>query len=472
MLTDVIVTDAQGNPVQGLDRSAFRVYEDGKPQVIASFAEHTGAEVAPAAATSTPGVFSNAFLQHPPPAFDVLLLDVTTLRIEDQMYLAEQLSKFLASLPADRLLAVYLCAGESVVLLQDFTTDRGLLRSALYKSIPHLQAPGSAYASELSTLIQMVNYLRPYPGRKNLIWFSGGSNMALMADASHLPPMVNMRPIYDALEAGRIAVYPVDGRGLTVGGGMAQGFQHLMMGDTAEATGGRAFYNNNGLREIATKIVNSGEDFYTLTYSPHEAKYDNKWRKVKVEVEDGKYQLSYRRGYYDDGSRDAPRSGDGRRVLLADNTAAVRRPDPLQPPIVFSASVQPWGTEVTGAATPVAAGLAVRAPKKHEVAYDVHYTLPAADFAALSKDGRERVRLGTAVLGINRVGSHVAQEVQNLSVGLNAEALRAHPEGVIAFDERVNLPQGDAFLYLLVWDLTTGRYGMVQAPVTVAKSNK
>jgi VWFA-related protein len=36
--TDVFVTDAQGNPVTGLTINDFQILEDGKPQVITSFA--------------------------------------------------------------------------------------------------------------------------------------------------------------------------------------------------------------------------------------------------------------------------------------------------------------------------------------------------------------------------------------------------------------------------------------------------
>jgi hypothetical protein len=37
VLTDVMVTDAHGNPVQGLPQSAFRIFDNKQPQVIASF---------------------------------------------------------------------------------------------------------------------------------------------------------------------------------------------------------------------------------------------------------------------------------------------------------------------------------------------------------------------------------------------------------------------------------------------------
>ena len=36
VLVDVVATDKKGNPVQGLDQRAFRLYEDDKEQVMAS----------------------------------------------------------------------------------------------------------------------------------------------------------------------------------------------------------------------------------------------------------------------------------------------------------------------------------------------------------------------------------------------------------------------------------------------------
>ena len=36
VLTDVTVTDANGNPVHGLPQSVFRIFDDKQPQAIAS----------------------------------------------------------------------------------------------------------------------------------------------------------------------------------------------------------------------------------------------------------------------------------------------------------------------------------------------------------------------------------------------------------------------------------------------------
>lgn len=467
VLTDVTVTDKQGNPVRGLDRSGFHIFDNDRPQQIGSFTEHTGADN-PAIAPDDPGIFSNNYLQHPPAVFNVLLLDTTTIHILDQMYLAQQLEKFIDALPPGQPLAIYTRAGDLVVMLQDFTSDHGLLKAALRKGIPYLRQPGSWYASDLSTLGQMVSYLGRYPGRKNLLWFSGGSNLALMVDAGGFMPYVNMRPLYDQLEATRVAVYPVDARGLTVSFGRGMIYQHMMMQETAEATGGEAFYNNNGLRQVAAKIVNDGSDFYTLTYTPPDQVFDNKWHKVKVEVENRSYQLSYRRGYFNDGSNLTTPQGS-RKVLTADAGGAARRPGPFSQPILFEASVVPAAIPGSGAA-PLPAGSAVLPPpKKNQATYEIRYILPANAFTGRSTERGPQLMVGTGVLGVNRLGALLTREISTERVTLNADQLRTRPDGTFSFDQPINLPKGDEFLTLVVWDEATGRFGSVQVPVTVPK---
>ena len=74
------------------------------------------------------------------------------------------------------------------------------------------------------------------------------------------------------------------------------------MNDVAQATGGHAFYDDNAFKAITEHLLGSDGSFYTLTYSPRHLHFDNKWHKVHVEVDGAAYQLSYRSGYFADGS--------------------------------------------------------------------------------------------------------------------------------------------------------------------------
>ncbi len=213
--------------------------------------------------------------------------------------------------------------------------------------------------------------------------------------------------------------------------------------------------------------MNTGSDFYTLTYDPHEQSFDNKWHNVKVTVQaDGKsYQLSCRRGYYDDGSNVSPATGQ-RTALKANGTPRQLPADILKAPILFSATVLPSVATPAGAQTPYPDATAAPLTKKSETAYNIHFTLSAADLVQ-TKDGKPVVAVGTGVLAVNRLGAHVAKEVKAVEVSIDPDKLRDHPRGLIAFDEQINLPRGQDFLYIMLWDLDTGRFGAVQAPVDV-----
>ena len=467
VLTDVTVTDRNGNPVHGLPRSAFQILDDGKPQQLASFEEHSGVGAsASAEAPSAPGVFSNSFLLHPPPAFTALLLDTTNLNIFDQMYLNQQMDKFVKALPPGESVAIFLRAGEFTVQLQSYTADHALLLAAMHKGIPRLPVPGARYASDYDTLMQMITFLQPLPGRKNLLWFSGGSNLDLRQDGGLLP-VQNLRPVYDEMEANRIAVFPVDARGLTVAESPAMPWQQMLMTEIADATGGQAFFNTNGLMQAAAHVVDSGTSFYTLTYSPHDLKLDNKWHKVKVQVSDGAYTLSYRRGYYDDGRNLAPTSHQSRTLLQADGQTRTL-PGSSGEPIIFTATVElASGSAPDAGAVPIA--LSSAPPKRGEIPYAIRYTLPAASLSLQQADGKTQVQLGTGVIAFNQLGRPLAHVALGFTIGINEEKLRENPGGVVDFSQVINLPKGEDYLFIAVWDSATRRVGTLQVPLQVKR---
>ena len=130
------------------------------------------------------------------------------------MYLYSELTQFFKD-PPSQPLAIYLRAGNGCFLVQNFTTDRGLLAAAVRKAIPRVQPTGREYLSDIDTMYQIVSYLSQLPGRKNVLWFSGGSTLYLREDVTMYQDPQAWRDIYDSLERERIAVYPIDARGLT-----------------------------------------------------------------------------------------------------------------------------------------------------------------------------------------------------------------------------------------------------------------
>ena len=79
VLTDVTVTDANGNPVHGLPQAALRIFDNKQPQVIASFEEHAGKGAATIPSPSAAGAHSNDYLLHLPPVLNIVLIDIANL---------------------------------------------------------------------------------------------------------------------------------------------------------------------------------------------------------------------------------------------------------------------------------------------------------------------------------------------------------------------------------------------------------
>jgi VWFA-related protein len=463
VLTDVTVTDSHGNPVRGLTQSDFRIYDDGHAQKLGSFEEHIEAPTpVPVAVAKDPSVFSNDSLLHLPSTVNVILIDTTTIQLIDQMYLYEELNKFVQKLPPGEPVAVFNRAGQATLLLQDFTSDHQLLLAAVREAVPHFVRPDAYYTTGTDTLQQIADYLEQIPGRKNVLWFSGGSNAYLYANpVGELP----RRQIYDMLEAERIAIYPIDARGLTSNFGRGRAFQQMLMEQDAESTGGHAYFNNNGLDKIAAHLVDNDGTYYTVSYYPDDVSHDGRWHNVKVELNDAHYQLSYRRGYYDDGHNDLPPADKYRTVLRAHGSTAQEPTARHASPIIFRARILP-----ASAAPTLPPGEFPIKPKRGETTYTVHYDIPATDIQPKDVTNNSAFDVvGVGIIAFNQYGTPVAHDYRQVTMEINEARLHDNPNANLGFDQQINLPKGEDYLYVLVWDMTSGRRGTLNLPLDVKK---
>jgi len=111
-------------------------------------------------------------------------------------------------------------------------------------------------------------------------------------------------------------VYPIDARGLetlpqfqasnnhgaSTRGGMgfeaSRAYEHMDLDSIADATGGRAFYNTNGLKQAITQIVINGSNYYTLAYATTNTKWEGQFRHIKVKLDKPGVRVQFRQGYY------------------------------------------------------------------------------------------------------------------------------------------------------------------------------
>lgn len=344
VLLDVVVTDG-GRSVKGLKASDFAVIEEGKPQKVASLEEHgpMSAEIKAkllAGPPLPPSTFTNYTPVPNSNAYTVILLDALNTRLDDQMSLRAQLIKCLKQLQPGVPVAIFE-RDTKMHLVQGFTTDPQVLLAAAESARNRPMMPVAVRGTEEEYIeyrldsvslgfAMLGRYLAAFPGRKNLIWFTGplpGSNMLdPMGDPFNDDFRILEGDPHDltaALTLSRVAVYPIDARGVQVSpqytaqtksmpaatAGLQfatrQGFQHIALDAVAESTGGLAYYNSNGMGEKIAEVEANGSDYYTLTYATTNKDWNGEFRRIKVELNQPHAKLQYRQGYYAvDRSRD------------------------------------------------------------------------------------------------------------------------------------------------------------------------
>ena len=272
VIVDVVVTDSKQNSIHNLTASDFSVSENGAPERIKTFEEHSANTTNPEPPLNLPpGTFTNYMTGPANGALNILLLDTLNTPLTDQTYVHNEIRLFLKSAPPNAPLAIF-GLGSRMWLLQPFTADPRLLRAAIdlksLKNSPLLESTargdGSASLSEqmqevsgndltqnqvvqrmrqfeadhssttsqlrarttLEALNQIARYLGGMPGRKNLIWFSGSFPINVLPVSSLSGPYTDpfapvagssdlFRQTTRLLAQSQVAVYPVAAGGLS-----------------------------------------------------------------------------------------------------------------------------------------------------------------------------------------------------------------------------------------------------------------
>ena len=342
VLLDVLVTDKGGQPVTGLKAADFHASEEGEPQVIRRVDEHHPmsqtdlGKLTELSALPT-NTFSNFTAVRNTNASIVLLLDAMDSPIGAQMDMRGQLINYLKRMQPGPQVAIFQLDTQ-MRLIQGFTSDPKVLLAAAEskRDMPSLARPTAAprsytadalYRRALSDTLRagmrmMGSYLSGYPGRKNLIWFTGRVPMTMMGAGFGNPfrdgltvsggPGDEVSDLTDVLTVSRVAVYPVDTRGLVAPGNAAMsgpGRSPMMnssidfnnqanMNRVAEETGGKAYYNTNDLVRVIADVVNTGSSYYTIAYSTTNTKWYGELRHIKITVDRPDVQVQHRAGYY------------------------------------------------------------------------------------------------------------------------------------------------------------------------------
>jgi VWFA-related protein len=387
VIVDVVVTDKKGQPITGLKVDGFTLEESGKKQKIAIFTPPDVDQTAPRPIPA--GLLTNKpeYLK-PAGVPTVLLLDAANSHFQDQSYGRNQMLRYVLEQSGSGSPMAVVTLTDRLQVLQDFTSDRQVLLTAIKKLQPQepilkaeaalpapdtvesplgrsstsssssagLQPPPSptadlvavsqaqlqsfqtqavAYILERRTQVtlqamrELARILGGFPGRKNVVWLTSDFPFDLIPEDTNiteaeltadLPSIANarnnvivngagqalaqqrgaynqqIREAESAIASAGIAVYPVDMRGLMASGIDVNTTSSLE--ELASQTGGKAYINQNEVKNGIALAAADEKASYSLAYYPENKKWDGKFRSIKIKLDQRDCVIRHRKGYF------------------------------------------------------------------------------------------------------------------------------------------------------------------------------
>ena len=328
------------------------------------------------------------------------------------------------------------------------------------------------------------------PGRKNVVWLTANLPFDLVpedrvvSDAELMEALPNVkqkslgtiatgslaaqqramhgeeiREAESRLASASVAIYPIDLLGLVSGmessaakvdlisdtalsdraaarmSGLTN--SHGTMEEVAAQTGGKAYFNQNEIKEGVALAASDEKASYSLGYYPENKKWDGKMRNIKVKVAQGDTQLRYRKGYF------AIEPGPAKDHNYEQDVAAALEVDAPATQVSFMAQAKPTD------------------PGKMRVVFlvDAH-TLTAEDSGGNKK---MNVNLYATVWGASDK-SMVAQSVK-VDRSFDAATYQQILDHGMMVPIDMTIPAGGKELRLAVLDNKTGFIGTVSGPL-------
>ena len=373
---------------------------------------------------------------------------------------------------------------------------------------------------------QLARYLSGVPGRKNVVWLSASFPLGIFPNSDLTSAFSEMRDYSQTMKKAanlladaHVAVYPVDVRGLMgqsalaastmmnqnapIPGSMAptggQNSSTLLqntatnvpaaspfmqsthesldaqvgdqstMDQIAADTGGKAFYNTNGITDAIHAAVEQGSEYYMLSYTPANRNYDGKFRRLKVTMAEKGYHLAYRRGYYADNPF-APIPEEKDALSRDVGMAAMQHGSPQSHQIVFATRVVPIGKPVKVDPAKLAAG---KKPKKNAPVitavqhYAVDYAIAGPQLRFTSQGEMHHGVLAFMASAFDDDGKALSRVASRTSSDLKASTYRDVMVGGFRLHQEIDVPVNAVSLRLGVEDELNRRLGTVEISLPV-----
>jgi len=249
----VTVTDSEGRFVAGIPRSAFHVFEDGKPQSVSHFtSENVPLEL-------------------------ITAVDISGSMTPSMTKLKRAVKEFLGAVPS-RHQVTLLGFNDAIFALTRRTTDP----NERVRAVDRLQPWGATALYDV--LLRGTDMLGRQIGRKAVVVFTDGEDQG-----SH----VALNDVERRLQTSDVTLYMIG-----QGRGVSQEYLRKVMMQLTSPTGGRSVFTESidELQNAFDELLDELSNQYLVGYQPSNTKRDDKWREIKVVV-DGYTNVRARQGY-------------------------------------------------------------------------------------------------------------------------------------------------------------------------------
>jgi len=322
VLMDVLVTDAKGNVIVGLDKNDFRVKEGGKPVELTGVTFYSNRRLVQASPQlEAKGVKVE---QIPEDRFFVLFFDDQKHTVggaprllSQQLEAAKRAKGWVDGeiLPNDWVAVV--SYDNRLKVQQDFTHDKAALVAAIDDAMKGSGREGN-YPSRISqngnpslfaalpkgdelrdktpNIYEAIQILSRAAGnvrgRKNLLVFTYGFPGNVNTFGAYVPDKRYFDPTVRSLNAFNVAAYTID---LT-----PPGTDHTLgdaMNKMAFDTGGRYFFNVANFSTAFDQISHENNGYYLLSYASQKEAGKSGFQEVKIETTNPELKIKARKGY-------------------------------------------------------------------------------------------------------------------------------------------------------------------------------
>lgn len=536
------MTDKSGNHISGLKKEDFTVLENGAEQKIATFEEITSDPQRMSRPRDPNEFTNSLGGEGSNRRITLIVLDFINTPFVAQARARQDLFKYLTqSLDQHEPTALYTLNRSGIQVIHDFTTDPRILVAALHQingdtyemvdspedsqamsagltspdsnaGVPkgdggssqsskgHSQTQSEANSLQkmmqdtelnfrsfeqrlaitytLEAMQQVAQALAGFPGRKSLIWASGGFPFNVSDNSMHLAPagrdsLSDLLPLYEhtwqLLNDAEISLYPVDVKGLQTlsvapasmrnGAGNprnpSRNYGSKAMSremDTqstlqtfASMTGGRAYYNSNDLVKGFRDAVSDSARYYMLGYYVDHSNTKAGWRRLAVKVNRDHTEVRARSGFFVTDATIDPEASRNSDISSA-----------LQSPLDFTSLTLVARWDKTEPA---------KDPGKKRVNYEMHL---APDPTLINDADNNHLVMDFMALAKTPDGKAADHPMgQKVDVHLSPEKVSVIRQKGVAYGGALDLAPGEYTIRFVVRDNLSGRIGSVVAPLRV-----